>query len=122
MEGSKELSNERRRIAVVGPCASGKSTLVRGLRAAGYDAREVAQEHSYVETLWRRVRRPDLLLYLDVSPGVAAQRRTSEISGTWWRELKRRLRHARQHADLCVKTDDLSAEEVLGRALSFLED
>ena len=122
MEGSEELSAERRRIAVVGPCASGKSTLVRGLRAAGYDAREVAQEHSYVETLWRRVRRPDLLLYLDVSPGIAAQRSNSEVSGTWWRELKRRLRHARQHADLCVNTDDLGAEEVLERAFCFLED
>ena len=31
------------RIAIVGICASGKTTLVRGLREAGYDAYNVAQ-------------------------------------------------------------------------------
>ncbi len=122
MEDSEETAGGHPQIAVVGPCASGKSTLVSALRAAGYDAREVAQEHSYVATLWRRVRHPDLLFYLDVSAGVAAQRRNSAISGTWWRELRLRLRHARQHADLWVNTDDLSPEEVLERALSLLED
>ena len=36
------------RIAIVGICASGKTTLVRGLREAGYDAYNVAQEHSCI--------------------------------------------------------------------------
>ncbi len=108
-------------IAVVGPCASGKSTLVKALRARGYDAREVAQEHSYVATMWQRVAEPDLLVFLDVSHEVASRRRVSETSSTWWDELELRLHHARRHADLTVNTDDLSPEEVLDRALSFLE-
>lgn len=108
-------------IAVVGPCASGKSTLVKALRARGYNAREVAQEHSYVDTMWQRLAKPDLLIFLDVSHEVASQRRVSETSSTWWDELKLRLHHARLHADLAVNTDDLSSEEVLDRALCFLE-
>ena len=36
------------KIAIVGVCASGKTTLVAGLREAGYDAYNVAQEHSCV--------------------------------------------------------------------------
>ncbi|MBP9503378.1 MAG: hypothetical protein KBF17_14555, partial [Candidatus Promineofilum sp.] len=47
------------RVAVVGPCASGKSTLVAALRAAGYDARHPAQEHSFVKDMWRRRVDPD---------------------------------------------------------------
>jgi thymidylate kinase len=108
-------------IAVVGPCASGKSTLVKALQERGYNAREVTQEHSYVKTMWQRMTRPDLLIYLDVSQEVAGRRRAAEADVAWWRELERRLRHARQHADLRIKTDDFSPEEVLDRALSFLE-
>ncbi len=108
-------------IAVVGPCASGKSTLVEGLRERGYNAREVAQEHSYVDTMWQRVSQPDLLIYLGVSQEVASQRRASEADSAWWEALERRLHHARQHADLCVRTDNLGPEEVLDRALGFLE-
>lgn len=108
-------------IAVVGPCASGKSTLVGALRERGYDAREVAQEHSEVETMWRRITRPDLLIYLDVSQETAGRRRAAEADAAWWHRLERRLRHARQHADLRINTDDMSPEEVLDEALSFLE-
>lgn len=109
-------------IAVVGPCASGKSTLVEALRERGYNAREVAQEHSYVDTMWQQVGQPDLLIYLHVSQQVAAERRTSEANSDWWRALVHRLHHARQHADLFVQTDDLGSDEVLERALSFLAD
>lgn len=108
-------------IAVVGPCASGKSTLVRALREQGYNAREVKQEHSYVETMWQQLTRPDLLIYLEVSQEVAGQRRAVEADAPWWDRLQQRLRHARQHADLQINTDRLSPEEVVDRALTFLE-
>jgi len=111
-------------IAVVGPCASGKSCLVEGLRAYGYNAREVVQEHSYVPTMWQRITRPDFLIYLDVSWKVACQRRlwagVDDVSPSWWQEQGRRLAHAREHADLYIDTDLLSIQAVLAEALSFL--
>ena len=108
-------------IGVVGPCASGKSTLVAALRDRGYNAREIKQEHSYVPTMWQRFTRPDLLIYLHVSQGVASQRRATEAGAAWWDKLTRRLRHARQHADLYINTDRLTPQEVLDKTLSFLE-
>ena len=108
-------------IAVVGPCASGKSTLVSALRERGYNAREVKQEHSYVETMWQQFTRPDLLIYLEVSQEVAGERRAAEADAAWWDRLQQRLRHARQHADLHINTNRLSPDEVVDRALSFLE-
>lgn len=112
---------ERPLIAVVGPCASGKSTLVEALQERGYDAREVTQEHSSVPTMWQRFSQPDLLIYLDVSQEVAGQRRACESDVAWWDKLNQRLQHARQHADLFIQTDELCLQEVLNRALGFLQ-
>lgn len=109
-------------IAVVGPCASGKSLLVSALQKHGYNAREVAQEHSHVPTMWQRITRPDLLVYLDVSWEVAHRRRPSNAGAKWWVELAHRLRHARQHADLYIHTDDLTPQEVLEKTLTFLKN
>jgi hypothetical protein len=72
--------------------------------------------------MWERITQPDLLIYLDVSQAVAGGRRTSEMNATWWNEMKERLREARRKADLCLETDCLSAQEVLDRVLSFLEN
>lgn len=113
-------SEARPLIAIVGPCSSGKSTLVRELRARGYNAREVVQEHSFTPTMWQRITQPDLLIYLDVSWQVARQRRPTDAKPVWWDELARRLRHARQHADLYVHTDELTPGEVLERVMTFL--
>lgn len=110
------------RIAVVGPCAAGKSTLVETLRRDGYDVRAVAQEHSYVKDMWRRLARPDILVYLDAS--LAAITRRREISWDQQRldALNQRLRHARQHCDLLLSTDGLSAEEVAAAVRSFVQN
>jgi len=107
-------------IAVVGPCASGKTTLVQALRARGHNAREVVQEHSYVPTMWQRITQPDLLIYLDVSWEVARRRRPTDAGVSWWDELARRLRHARQHADLYILTDELTTQQVLDKVMAFL--
>ena len=115
-----EKQENRPLVAVVGPCASGKSLLVRELRAQGYDAHEVAQEHSFVPTMWQCMTQPDVLVYLDVSWEVACQRRAMSAEAGWWVELARRLRHARQHADLYIPTDGLAPQEVLRRTLAFL--
>jgi len=55
------------RIVVVGPCGSGKTTLVEALRELGYEARECVQEHSHVADMWRRISRPDVLIFLGIS-------------------------------------------------------
>ena len=108
------------RIAVVGPCASGKTALVEHLRKLGYEARECVQEHSYVPTMWQKVSRPDVLIYLDASLATIAERRPAEWSEEYLAKLNRRLSHAHQHCDLYIQTDGLSEEEVLERALGFL--
>ncbi|HDQ72285.1 MAG TPA: hypothetical protein ENN19_09335 [Chloroflexi bacterium] len=107
-------------IAVVGPCAAGKSTLVDALKARGYLAREVAQEHSYVPDMWQRFTQPDILIYLDVSWQVAHQRRPTDIDAEQWRQLKQRLSHAQSHADVYIQTDHLNLEDVIEKTLSFL--
>ena len=108
-------------IKVVGISASGKSTLVQGLREAGYNARPVSQEHSNVPALWEEFDPPALLFYLDNT--IEGQRHRRPDVG--WRKPmllaeKQRLDHARGHADLHINTAELTAQEVLSVALIFL--
>jgi deoxyadenosine/deoxycytidine kinase len=108
-------------VGVVGACGAGKSTLVAALRGRGIHAREVAQEHSYVPTMWQRFTQPDLLLYLEVSREVAERRLKRTLPVSWWEEIQRRLSHARAHADIVLHTDGLTPEAVLDQALRLLE-
>jgi deoxyadenosine/deoxycytidine kinase len=108
-------------VAVVGPSASGKSTLVTRLKAAGYAARHVAQEHSYVKDMWQRIHPPDVLIYLDVSYEISRQRRPLVVWGPDRRAVEvERLSHARQHCDLYIDTVDLSPDEIFEKVLVFL--
>lgn len=120
--GRRAKREKRPLIAVVGPCASGKSQLVQALRERGYNAREVLQEHSYVPTMWQRITQPDVLIYLDVSETVALQRRPTYAPTGWWNTLAHRLRHARKHTDFYIHTDALTIHKVIEQALAFLQD
>ncbi len=101
------------RVAVVGPCASGKSTLVSALRAAGYEARHPAQEHSFVKDMWQRLVDPDVLIYLDLSYESYRERRPRDDAGPEYLEMQRaRLAHARAHADLVLDTSFKTPAEV----------
>jgi len=109
-------------IGIVGPCSAGKSTLGRRLRADGHRVREIAQEHSRVPDMWRRITNPDLLIYLDVSMDVGAQREGLARPSSWWLdERAMRLAHARQHCDLYIDTTGLTPEEVHARVSAFVE-
>lgn len=108
------------RVTVVGVSAAGKSTLVRGLLRAGYDARHCAQEHSYVPDMWRRLSRPEFLVYVDASLQVVRRRRSFAQGQPRLREERRRLAHARRHGHIYVHTDALTAVEVLERVLDAL--
>ena len=86
------------KIAIVGVCASGKTTLVAGLRAAGYDAYNVAQEHSCI-----RKRRQ---VFWDESRLVTQHKRLAD---------------ARAHADLYIQTDSLTVKQVRDKVIAFIE-
>jgi len=109
-------------IGVVGPCAAGKTTLIQRLRALGYQAKHIAQEHSYVPQMWQKLANPDFLVYLDVSYSLTIQRRHLDWTVNEYSEEIHRLRHAREHAHLYIDTDALSPEEVLDLVLVFLKE
>jgi len=108
-------------IAVVGVCGSGKTTLVEGLLSRGFQARQIAQEHSQVPDMWQRISKPDLLVYLNASYPVTLERKSFHWNQDEYSEQIRRLKHAQQHADLRLLTDHLSPQDVLKRVLSYLE-
>jgi dephospho-CoA kinase len=107
-------------IGVVGPCASGKSTLIAGLTRLGFRTRHIAQEHSYVEDMWQRLTNPDILVFLDASYSITCQRQKLDWTEADWQEQQQRLSHARAHADLYLDTDKLSIEDVLNKAVEFI--
>jgi cytidylate kinase len=108
-------------IGVVGPCGAGKSSLVAGLKSHGYTSRHIAQEHSYVPDMWRRLTNPEILIYLDVSYENTLVRRKLDWTYQEFLEQIHRLRHARQFADLYLDTNSLTLEEVLQSVESFIE-
>jgi nicotinamide riboside kinase len=109
------------RIAIVGPCASGKSTLVHRLRKEGWDARMPAQEHSGVRDMWRKLVDPDILVVLDARDEVLQARRPDvDLASDYLATERRRLAHAREHADLVIDTSDLSPEQVYLHLIAWL--
>ncbi len=109
------------KIGLVGPCAAGKTTLASRLRLLGYQARHIAQEHSYVPNMWQRITNPDVLIYLSVSYENTLIRRKMNWTEAEFQEQLYRLRHAIAHADLTINTDPLSPDQVLEQVLIFLE-
>lgn len=108
-------------IGIVGVCASGKSTLIKGLKQHGINPRHIAQEHSYVKDMWKRITNPDVLIFLDASYPVTRDRRQIDWTEADWAEQQRRLRHAREHADFYINTDSLTVEQVLESVIDFVK-
>ncbi|MBA3534013.1 MAG: hypothetical protein H0T73_19000 [Ardenticatenales bacterium] len=110
------------RVAFVGPCGAGKSTIVLRLRELGWDARMPAQEHSGVPDMWRKLLKPDFLIALDAPNEVLRKRRPGiGLSDAVLDEERRRLAHALAHADFTLDTSVLSAEEVVREVVGWLE-
>jgi len=109
-------------VGVVGPCGSGKSTLVAGLERCGYSCRHIAQEHSYVQAMWQRITKPDILIFLEASFPVSTARRKLNWQQKDHDEQIRRLAHARQHANILIDTNELTPEQVLQKALDQLKE
>lgn len=108
------------RIAVVGVCASGKTTLVKGLKDAGYDAYNVAQEHSGIHNFWNK-HHPDILVMIDATLPAIKKRRL-----VYWDQERldvqhKRLADARAHANLFIQTDAYNADEVREQVIDYIE-
>jgi hypothetical protein len=107
-------------IGVVGVCASGKTTLIEGLTVGGFTVRHIAQEHSYVKDMWRRITNPEVLIFLDASFESTCQRRKLDWTEKDYADQQHRLSHARANADLVLDTTNLSPENVLYLVTKFL--
>ena len=107
------------RIIVAGVCVAGKTTLVTRLKELGYDAHTVAQEHSYVQTLWRR-KSPDIVVLLDATLDSIRKRRNIGWGEDRLIMQRERLRDVHKHADLYLSTDALSKEEVAQQVVNFI--
>lgn len=122
-ESDASDSSRPTRIAIVGPCSSGKSILGRALAPLGVEVRQPAQEHSYVPAMWQRITRPDLLIYLDVDYEHVQKRRPRNNGGPQrLREQHERLVHARRHCDFYLDTSGLAPAEVKAAVFTFLKD
>lgn len=107
-------------VAVVGNCASGKTTLVENLNRLGFRAVNVPQEHSDIRRLWR-FKEPDLLVLLSCTHGTAKKRRPTFAWTEKQLQVQRhRLRFAREECDFYIATDSLTKEEVLERVVALL--
>lgn len=109
-------------IGVVGPCGSGKSTLIKKLEERGYRCRHIAQEHSYVKYMWQRITNPDVLIFLQCSFENSTSRRKLNWQLADYEEQQKRLSHAREHAHIIIDTDNINADEVFARALRYLQE
>jgi deoxyadenosine/deoxycytidine kinase len=109
-------------VGIVGPCGAGKSTLVEGLKTFAIPARHIAQEHSYVPYMWRRITNPDILVFLDCSYPETVRRRKLNWTVEEYQEQMRRLSHARQHTDLYIHTDSLTPADVVKQVLIYLRE
>jgi hypothetical protein len=86
----------------------------------GVELRHIAQEHSYVPSMWQRISHPDLLIFLDVSYPVSMERKRLNWTVEEYQEQQRRLSHARANADLYIQTDQLTPAEVAEQVRAFL--
>lgn len=107
-------------VVVVGPCGSGKTTLVKRLQALGYTVRAVAQEHSHIDALWKHGGTPDALIFLDASPATITRRRRNEFPEWLYNVQIERLGSARRNATLYLHTDRVSSVEVQRRVIEHL--
>lgn len=119
---SAEHDQSSLEIAVVGPCASGKSTLVQALEKQGYHARQIAQEHSYVPDMWEVMTQPDILIYLDASYETCTKRKNLDWTPAEYQTQVERLAYARQRCDLYIQTDSVAAEQIVDQVIGYIRE
>lgn len=118
-EVARSAEDRPYRVIIVGPCASGKTTLVQRLRELGYDASVCAQEHSDIPTLWQRTR-PAATISLVVDLATLRSRRGPNWPEEIWRRQQGRLANARQSATVVIDTSTLTPSAVVALATESL--
>jgi len=108
------------RLGLVGPCGAGKTTIKTILAHLPIEIRHIAQEHSYAPSMWQKIGKPDILVFLDASYPVTIARRRLNWTEEEYNEQGRRLAHARAHCHLYIQTDSLTPEQVASQIIQFL--
>lgn len=109
------------RIAIVGTCASGKTSISSALRNRGHDAYAVAQEHSAIPELWAHLK-PERVVYLEASLKTVRRRRDDDAWPEWIYHVQvARLANARDSADLIVVTDDMTPDQIVEQICDDLD-
>lgn len=118
-----DLVFKNTKIAIVGPCSSGKSTLRKSLLQEGYtQIKNPTQEHSYVPDMWQKISQPDILIYLDVDyPATLKRRPHVDLGPERVESQNQRLAHAREHADFYIDTSDLEPNQITEQVLAYLD-
>jgi len=119
-ERHDDAKADQRRIVVVGPCASGKSTLAIALCQLGYNAHVCGQEHSVIADLWQRAG-PDVLIALEIDLPTLRWRRGGSWSAALYAAQRRRLAPAFAMADLVLDSGVLSKEMMVARVDAWLK-
>jgi len=109
------------RIGVAGNCVAGKSTLVNALIAKGYNAVNIAQEHSVSKRFWMRLK-PDFIVYLSCNLDTARQRRKIGWGQERLTEQWAILSDVKANADIILETDQMTKEEVLAKVEQALSN
>jgi hypothetical protein len=109
--------SEKPLIGIVGVCASGKTTLKSGLSNLGYNCRHIAQEHSYVPDMWKRLTNPDILIFLEVSYESTVTRKSLNWTREEYAQQLYRLRNAIENAQIKISTDELSPQQLIEKAV-----
>lgn len=107
-------------VGVVGACGSGKTSLCKNIHEDAFELRHIAQEHSYVKDMWKRITNPGLLIYLDVTYENTILRKHLNWTRAEYEEQLRRLEHARRNADMIVDTNILTETQVAQIVLEFI--
>lgn len=87
----------------------------------GMEFRHIAQEHSYVGDMWKRITDPDVLIFLEADYAAIMERKSINFSMKEYQEQMRRLQHAHEHADLIINTTHLTPSEIVKIAEDFLQ-
>jgi adenylate kinase family enzyme len=115
-----ERSRSQPRIVVVGPCASGKSTLAGQLRELGHDVRVSGQEHSSIHNLWEKLDH-DLLIALEIDLETLRARRSESWPQEIYDRQQERLRGAYDVADVIIDTAHTPPDEAVAQVLAAID-
>ena len=108
-----------RRIVVIGPCASGKTSLTTRLQRLGYDALACGQEHSEIAELWKH-QQPDVVIGLRIGLDTLRQRRSDAWPEAIYHRQMTRLESGYRNAHLVIECDAVDQQAVSDRVVAWL--